>query len=77
MVFRKEIAEAADPKAKRLELIEEYRETFSTPYVAAGRRMVDDIIEPAETRRYLAQALRSLRTKRELRPAKKHGLIPL
>jgi len=58
-------------------LIEQYRSTFSTPYVAAGRGLVDDIIEPAETRKHLAQALEYLHTKRELRPAKKHGLIPL
>ena len=51
-----------------------YRETFANPYVAAGRRLVDDIIEPAETRRRLAQALNALETKRELRPWKKHGL---
>ena len=55
----------------------EYRETFANPYVAAGRRLVDDIIEPAETSKYLAEALESLHTKRELRPQKKHGLIPL
>ena len=63
--------------ASRNELIEKYRYTFSTPYVAAGRRLVDDIIEPANTRKYLAQALESLHTKRDLRPPKKHGLIPL
>ena len=61
----------------RQELVEEYRETFANPYVAAGRRLVDEIIEPAETRKYLALALESLHGKRELRPAKKHGLIPL
>jgi methylmalonyl-CoA carboxyltransferase large subunit len=77
IVFRKEIDEAADPAARRVELIEEYRQTFSTPYVAASRRMVDDIIEPAQTRRYVAMALESLQGKRELRPDKKHGLIPL
>ncbi|WP_145447329.1 acyl-CoA carboxylase subunit beta [Mucisphaera calidilacus] len=77
VVFRREIEAADDPKAKRAELIETYRETFSTPYVAGGRRMVDEVIEPAATRRYLAMALDSLVTKRELRPEKKHGLIPL
>jgi methylmalonyl-CoA carboxyltransferase large subunit len=58
-------------------MIDKYREAFSNPYVAAGRRLVDDIIEPAETRKYVAQALEFLGTKRELRPPKKHGLIPL
>jgi methylmalonyl-CoA carboxyltransferase large subunit len=50
---------------------------FSNPYVAAGRRLVDDVIEPASTRFHVARALEYLNTKRELRPAKKHGLIPL
>lgn len=77
VVFRKEIAAAPDPDAKRKEMIEEYRRTFSTPYVAAARGMVDDVIAPAETRRYLANALEVLATKREIRPEKKHGLIPL
>ncbi len=77
IVFRQEINKAEDKAAKRKELIELYRETFSTPYVAGARRLVDDIIEPAETRRHVAQALEYLQTKRELRPAKKHGLIPL
>ncbi len=77
IVFKKEIDAAKDKPAKRKEMIEKYREAFATPYVAAGRRLVDDIIEPADTRRSLAQALEFLHTKRELRPAKKHGLIPL
>jgi methylmalonyl-CoA carboxyltransferase large subunit len=77
IVFKKEIDAAKDKPAKRKEMIEKYREAFATPYVAAGRRLVDDIIEPADTRRVLAQALEFLHTKRELRPAKKHGLIPL
>ncbi|NTW52039.1 MAG: acyl-CoA carboxylase subunit beta [Chlorobiaceae bacterium] len=77
VVFRNEIKKAADPAAKRQEMITEYRDTFSSPYVAAARLKVDDIIEPAETRRYLAMALDILHTKREFRPQKKHGLIPL
>ena len=77
IVFRREIDGADDQDARRKELVNEYRETFANPYVAAGRRLVDDIIEPAETRKYLAEALESLHTKRELRPQKKHGLIPL
>jgi methylmalonyl-CoA carboxyltransferase large subunit len=77
IVFRKEVQEAADRAARRAELIEQYRSTFSSPYVAAGRRLVDDIIEPANTRKHLAQALEYLQTKRERRPPKKHGLIPL
>ncbi len=77
IVFRREIDAAEDKEARRSELVNEYRETFSNPYVAAGRRLVDDVIEPADTRKYLAEALESLHTKRELRPQKKHGLIPL
>ncbi len=77
IVFRKEMEAAQDKAARRAELIDTYRSTFSTPYVAAGRRLVDDIIEPADTRRHLAQALEYLQTKRDHRPPKKHGLIPL
>jgi methylmalonyl-CoA carboxyltransferase large subunit len=77
VVFNKEIKAAEDPAAKRTELIDLYRDTFANPYVAAGRRLVDDVIEPTETRRYIAAALEALQTKRELRPAKKHGLMPL
>jgi methylmalonyl-CoA carboxyltransferase large subunit len=77
VVFRKEMQDAPDKAARRAELIETYRSTFSTPYVAAGRRLVDDIIEPADTRQHLARALEYLQTKRDRRPAKKHGLIPL
>jgi methylmalonyl-CoA carboxyltransferase 12S subunit len=77
IVFRREIDVAENQSARRKELVDQYRETFANPYVAAGRRLVDDIIEPADTRPYLAKALESLHTKRELRPQKKHGLIPL
>jgi methylmalonyl-CoA carboxyltransferase large subunit len=77
IVFRQEIQKAEDKPAKRKEMIEKYREAFSNPYVAAGRRLVDDIIEPADTRKYIAQSIEYLLTKRELRPAKKHGLMPL
>ena len=77
IVFRREIDEATDKAAKRAELIERYREAFSNPYVAAGRRLVDAIIEPSQTRHHVAQVLEYLHTKRELRPPKKHGLMPL
>jgi methylmalonyl-CoA carboxyltransferase 12S subunit len=77
IVFRKEMEEAPDKAARRAELIEQYRATFATPFIAAGRRLVDDIIEPADTRRSLAQALEYLHPKRDYRPPKKHGLIPL
>ncbi len=77
IVFRRELDEAADREAKRLELIQQYRDTFYTPYVVAGQGLVDDIIEPAQTRGYVADALEALRTKRDWRPQKKHGLTPL
>ncbi len=77
IVFRKEISEAKDKDARRKELVEEYRQTFANPYIAGSRRQVDDIIEPSSTRRYLAMSLETLAAKRELRPQKKHGLIPL
>jgi len=77
IVFRKEMEQADDKAARRAELIEQYRSTFASPYVAAGRRLVDDIIEPATTRKHLARALEYLQNKRDHRPPKKHGLIPL
>jgi len=77
IVFRREIESADDKTARRKELIDLYRETFANPYVSGGRRLVDDIIEPADTRKYLALALEALHTKRDFRPPKKHGLIPL
>jgi methylmalonyl-CoA carboxyltransferase large subunit len=77
IVFRKEISEAKDKKAKRAELVARYREVFANPYVAAGRRLVDAVIEPSLTRQSVSQALEYLQTKRELRPSKKHGLMPL
>jgi acetyl-CoA carboxylase carboxyltransferase component len=76
-VFRKEIDKADDPAARRAELITEYRDKFSTPYAAAERGFIDDVIEPAETRPRLIKALRMLSTKRESIPARKHGNIPL
>ena len=58
-------------------MIEMYRDAFANPTVAAGRRLVDDVIEPSMTRKFIAQSLEYLNTKREYRPSKKHGLIPL
>jgi acetyl-CoA/propionyl-CoA carboxylase carboxyl transferase subunit len=77
VVFRKEIEQADDPAARKAELITEYRDKFSTPYAAAERGFIDDVIEPAETRPRLIKALRMLSTKREAIPARKHGNIPL
>jgi len=77
IIFRKDIAEAEDPLAKRDELGEEYREKFAHPYVAASRGYIDDVIEPRETRPRLIEALETLQAKRDRNPAKKHGNIPL
>jgi methylmalonyl-CoA carboxyltransferase large subunit len=77
IIFHRELAQAGDREAKRLELIQQYRETFAAPYVAAGQGLLDDIIEPAQTRGYIADALDALAAKRDWRPQKKHGLTPL
>jgi acetyl-CoA carboxylase carboxyltransferase component len=77
VLFRKEIAEAADPDAKHAELVAEYHEQYANPYVAAGRGYIDDVIEPRETRPRLIDALEMLQSKRDSNPPKKHGNIPL
>ncbi|MFV0451499.1 MAG: acyl-CoA carboxylase subunit beta, partial [Propioniciclava sp.] len=77
VVFKREIQNAEDPARRREELVEEYRTTFSTPFVAASRGLVDDIINPEDTRRKVAMGLEILINKREIRPAKKHGLGPV
>jgi acetyl-CoA carboxylase carboxyltransferase component len=77
IVHRKEIKGASDPAAKREEKITEYRDHFSSPYIAASRGFVDAVILPRDTRPQLINALEMLTTKRETRPAKKHGNIPV
>jgi propionyl-CoA carboxylase beta chain len=77
IVFRKELAEADDPVARRAELVEEYRARFANPYTAAERGYVDDVIAPHTTRRVLADALQASLTKRVERPKRRHGNIPL
>ncbi|MGB8719380.1 MAG: carboxyl transferase domain-containing protein [Desulfobacterales bacterium] len=77
IIHRRDIKEAADPVAKRKEKIEEYKALFSNPYCAASRGYIDAVIEPSETRPRLIEALEVLCTKRELRPPKKHGNIPM
>ena len=77
IIFRKDIAAAADPVAARQEKIDEYVDKFANPYVAASRGYVDDVIEPDSTRPRLISALEMLMSKRETRPSKKHGNIPL
>ena len=77
ILFRREIAESDDPTAATDTKINEYREKFAHPYVAAGRGYLDDIIDPRDTRPRLIDALDTLRTKRDRNPPKKHGNIPL
>jgi len=77
ILYRRELAAAADPDALRAERITEYEDTLANPYVAAERGYVDGVIRPAETRSAVTRALRALRTKRQTLPPKKHGNIPL
>ena len=77
ILYRKELAEATDPVAKRAELIEEYKETLANPYRAAERGYVDRVIQPHDTRVVIIRALRNLRNKRAVRVPRKHGNIPL
>ena len=77
IIHARQIKAADDPVAKRKELIDEYNEQFSNPYCAAARGYVDAVIQPSQTRPRLIDALEAMATKRELRPAKKHGNIPV
>lgn len=77
IIFKKEIEAADDPAAARQEKIQEYKDKFATPYIAASRGYVDDVIEPATTRPRLIAAFEMLESKRETRPAKKHGNLPV
>lgn len=77
IIFKKEIEAADDQNAKRKEKIDEYRNTVANPYIASSRGYVDSVIEPAETRKRIISAFDMLSGKRELRPEKKHGNIPL
>jgi acetyl-CoA carboxylase carboxyltransferase component len=77
IIFRKELAKAENAEERKAELVEEYREKFANPYVAASRGYIDDVIEPHETRPRLINALEMLSNKRDSNPPKKHGCIPL
>ena len=77
IIFRNEIANAKNQESEKKRLVKEYREKFSNPYVAAGRGYIDDVIEPSETRDVLIKYLEAVKTKRETRPPRKHGNIPL
>ncbi|MFS2293332.1 MAG: acyl-CoA carboxylase subunit beta [Actinomadura sp.] len=77
ILYRRELAAAEDPDARRAELIEEYETTLANPYIAAERGYIDNVIKPSETRGQVVRALRALREKRRTLPPKKHGNIPL
>ncbi len=77
IVYRRELAEAADHERVRAEKIAEFRERFANPFIAAERGFVDDVIEPRETRPRVIRALRMLENKVDVMPRKKHGNIPL
>jgi acetyl-CoA carboxylase carboxyltransferase component len=77
IVYRRELQQAADPVARRAELVQEYTEKYATPYAAAERGYIDDVIDPAETRQKLVAGLHMLATKREELPRRKHGNVPL
>lgn len=77
IIFRRDIAAAEDAAAKRQEKVEEFRETVMNPFIAAGHGFIDDVIEPAAMRIELIRSIEMLARKREDRPAKKHGNIPL
>jgi acetyl-CoA carboxylase carboxyltransferase component len=77
IVYRRELATSPDPAGRRAQLVEEYTERFANPYLAAERGYVDDVIDPAETRRVLSRSLDLLRSKREELPKRKHGNVPL
>lgn len=77
IVNREEIRAAADPDARRKELVDQYKERFSNPYVAAGRGFIDDVIDPRDTRFKIIRALEMLQNKVDTNPPKKHGNIPL
>jgi propionyl-CoA carboxylase beta chain len=77
ILYRRELKAAEDADEMRAELAREYRQRFASPYLSASKGLISDVIEPSRTRAAVALALRSLLSKRETRPPKKHGNIPL
>jgi propionyl-CoA carboxylase beta chain len=77
VLYRKELAQAADPDALRASKVAEFREKLANPYVAADRGFLDQVIEPRQTRRKIIVGLGMARSKRDQNPPKKHGNIPL
>ncbi|MYJ34328.1 MAG: methylmalonyl-CoA carboxyltransferase, partial [Acidimicrobiaceae bacterium] len=77
IIYRRELADAADPGTRRDELVDDYTQRLANPYVAAERGFVDEVIEPSQTRRKIVAGLRVLESKREEIPERKHGNVPL
>ena len=77
IIFRKDISISENPEKRRIELVEDYTKRFSNPYVAASKGYIDDVIEPKETRQRLISSLLSISKKREFKPPRKHGNIPV
>ncbi|MEM0966199.1 MAG: acyl-CoA carboxylase subunit beta [Verrucomicrobiota bacterium] len=77
VLYRKELEKSEDPKGREEELRKEYRDKFASPYQAAEKAMITDVIEPSETKSVVSRALRNTMNKRDTRPPKKHGNIPL
>jgi acetyl-CoA carboxylase carboxyltransferase component len=77
ILYSKQLSESSAPDEERAKLVQEYKDTFSSPYISAASGHVDDVITPAETRPRLIAALELLRDKRSVSPDKKHGNIPL
>jgi len=77
IIFKRDIEKAENPAQARAEKIQDYKDRFATPYIAASRGYVDDVIEPATTRQRLISAFEMLASKRETRPSKKHGNLPV
>ena len=77
IIYRDEIKKSDNPEETRKKLVQEYKDKFANPYVAAARGYIDDVIDPRETRPRIIKALEMLQNKRDTNPPKKHGNIPL
>ncbi len=77
ILFRRDVQATENPKARRKELVDDYKKKFNSPYVAASRGLIDDVIEPKESRRVLVRALEVTLSKRERHLPKKHGISPM
>ena len=77
ILFRRDVQAAENPETKRRELVEDYQQKFNNPYVAAARGLIDDVIDPADSRRILIRSLEVAMSKRERHVPRKHGISPM